>query len=164
VYIAIALSGFTALAAQVLWTRLLSLTFGATAYTFSLILGGFLLGLGIGSSLGAGIAKSSENPRAALGWVQMLLCVSLAWAAYMLMASMPYWPINPMISTDPWFNFQIDFLRCLWVVLPGSILWGMSFPLALAAVSVPGQDPAASSVASMPRTRWEPSSAPSQVA
>ena len=141
VYIAIALSGFTALAAQVLWTRLLSLTFGATAYTFSLILGGFLLGLGIGSSVGAGIAKNSENPRAALGWVQMLLCLSLAWAAYMLMASMPYWPINPMISTDPWFNFQIDFLRCLWVVLPGSILWGMSFPLALAAVSVPGQDP-----------------------
>jgi len=141
VYIAIALSGFTALAAQVLWTRLLSLTFGATAYTFSLILGGFLFGLGIGSSVGAGIAKGSENPRAALGWVQMLLCGSLAWAAYMLMASMPYWPINPMISTDPWFNFQIDFLRCLWVVLPGSILWGMSFPLALAAVSVPGQDP-----------------------
>ena len=40
VYIAIALSGFTALAAQVLWTRLLSLLFGATVYTFSLILGG----------------------------------------------------------------------------------------------------------------------------
>src|SRR5437868_1562801 len=34
VYIAIAVSGFTALAAQVLWTRLLSLSFGATAYTF----------------------------------------------------------------------------------------------------------------------------------
>src|SRR4029079_11239678 len=50
VYIAIGISGFTALAAQVLWTRLLSLSFGATAYTFSLILGGFLLGLGIGSS------------------------------------------------------------------------------------------------------------------
>jgi spermidine synthase len=141
VYIAIAISGFTALAAQVLWTRLLSLTFGATAYTFSLILGGFLLGLGIGSSIGAGIARDSSNPRAALGWCQMLLCGSLAWAAYMLMASMPYWPINPQISSDPWFNFQIDFLRCLWVVLPGSILWGASFPLALAAVAAPGQDP-----------------------
>ncbi len=141
VYIAIALSGFTALAAQVLWTRLLSLTFGATAYTFSLILGGFLLGLGIGSSIGAGIAKGTDSPRTALGWAQMMLCGSLAWAAYMLMASMPYWPINPMISTDPWFNFQIDFLRCLWVVLPGAILWGASFPLALASVAAPGQDP-----------------------
>jgi spermidine synthase len=141
VYIAIAISGFTALAAQVLWTRLLSLSFGATAYTFSLILGGFLFGLGIGSSIGAGIARASQNPRAALGWCQMMICASLAWAAYMLMASMPYWPINPMISTDPWFNFQIDFLRCLWVVLPGAVLWGASFPLALAAVAAPGQDP-----------------------
>ena len=32
-------------------------------------------------------------------------------------------------------------LRCLWVVLPGAILWGASFPLALAAVAAPGQDP-----------------------
>ena len=31
-------------------------------------------------------------------------------------------------------------VRCLWVVLPGSILWGASFPLALAAVAAPGQD------------------------
>ena len=141
VYVAIALSGFTALAAQVLWTRLLSLSFGATAYTFSLILGGFLLGLGIGSSIGAGIARTTSNPRAALGWCQILLCGALAWAAYMLMASMPYWPINPMISSDPWFNFQLDMVRCLWVVLPGAILWGASFPLALAAVAAPGQDP-----------------------
>jgi spermidine synthase len=141
VYVAIAISGFTALAAQVLWTRLLSLTFGATAYTFSLILGGFLAGLGIGSSIGASIARTTTNPRAALGWCQIMLCGALAWAAYMLMASMPYWPINPMISSDPWFNFQLDMVRCLWVVLPGSILWGASFPLALAAVAAPGQDP-----------------------
>jgi hypothetical protein len=68
------------LAAQVLWTRLLSLSFGATAYTFALILGGFLTGLGIGSSIGAGIARTTDNPRAA--WlVLMPLCGALAWAA-----------------------------------------------------------------------------------
>ena len=47
------LSGLTALGAEVVWTRILSLIFGATAYTFSLILAVFLVGLGIGSSLGA---------------------------------------------------------------------------------------------------------------
>ena len=59
----------------------------------------------------------------------------------MLMASLPYWPINPSIATSPWYNFQLDVVRCLWVVLPGAILWGASFPLALAAVATPGQDP-----------------------
>ena len=141
VYVAIAISGMTALACQVLWTRLLSLLFGATVYAFSLILGVFLLGLGIGSSVGSAIASSSPRPRVALGWCQMLLCGAMAWAAYMLMASLPYWPINPSIATSPWYNFQLDVVRCLWVVLPGAILWGASFPLALAAVATPGQDP-----------------------
>jgi len=141
VYFAIALSGMTALASEVLWTRLLSLVFGATVYAFALILGVFLFGLGIGSSIGSAIARTSRNPRVALGWCQMLLCGAMGWAAMMLMSSLPYWPINPSISSDPWFNFQLDMVRCLWVVLPGAILWGASFPLALASVAAPGQDP-----------------------
>ncbi len=141
VYVAIALSGLTALGAQVVWTRILSLLFGATAYTFSLILAVFLVGLGIGSSLGSGLAKSSSSARSALGWCQIGLCVALGWAAYATGSSLPYWPINPSIATDPSFNFQLDLMRGLWVMLPGAILWGMSFPLALAAVAAPGQDP-----------------------
>ncbi len=142
VYVSIGLSGMTALGAEVIWTRLLSLLFGATVYTFSLILAVFLLGLGIGSSLGSAIAARIARPRLALGWCQMLICVALAWSAYMLTQSLPYWPINPSISSNPWFNFQLDFVRCMWAVLPGAILWGASFPLALASVATGGKDPA----------------------
>ena len=142
VYIAIALSGLTALASQVIWARALSLLIGATVYTFSLILAVFLVGLGIGSSLGSAMAGSLKHPRVALGWVQMLLCVALAYAAYMTTASMPFWPINPSISSSYMFNFQLDLMRVAFVVLPGAILWGMSFPLALASVAEKGQDPA----------------------
>jgi len=141
VYVAIALSGLTALANEVLWTRLLSLVFGATVYAFSLILAVFLFGLGIGSSVGSAMARGSGNPRAALGWCQLLLCGAMGWAAYMLTASLPFWPINPSINSNPWINYQLDMVRCLWVVLPGAILWGASFPLALASVAAPGQDP-----------------------
>jgi spermidine synthase len=140
VYVAIALSGLTALGAQVVWTRILSLLFGATAYTFSLILAVFLVGLGIGSSLGAGMAKSTSDARNALGWCQIGICAALAWAAYATGSSLPFWPINPSISTDPSYNFQLDLMRGFWVMLPGAILWGMSFPLALASVASPGQD------------------------
>jgi spermidine synthase len=141
VYLAIALSGFCALAAEVVWTRILSLLFGASTYTFSLILAVFLIGLGIGSSLGSLIAKSIERPRVALGWCQLLNVGAIAWSAHMLLTSLPYWPINASISSDIWFNFQLDFVRALWAVLPGPILWGASFPLALAAVARRGQDP-----------------------
>jgi spermidine synthase len=142
VYIAIALSGLTALGSEVVWTRVLSLLFGATAYTFSLILAVFLVGLGIGSSLGAALARGVPNPRVALGWMQLGLCVSIAWAAYSTADSLPFWPINPSISTSPAFNFQLDLMRAIWVMFPGALLWGASFPLALAGVARPGQDSA----------------------
>jgi len=142
IYVAIALSGLTALSCEVIWTRLLSLLFGGTVYTFSLILACFLFGLGIGSSVGSAIGRSAARPRLAFGWCQMLLCGAMAWSAYMLTESMPYWPVNPSITTDAWLNFQLDFVRCLWVVLPGAILWGASFPLALAALVARDQDPA----------------------
>src|SRR5215470_4886322 len=142
VYVVIALSGFTALAAEVVWTRLLSLLFGATTYTFLLILAVFLFGLGIGSSVGSAMASRVARPRVALGWCQLLLCAAMAWTSYVLSQSLPYWPINPSAVSDPWINLQVDSMRALFAVLPAAILWGVSFPLALAGVAARGQDPA----------------------
>ena len=135
VYVTIALSGFAALSAEVIWTRLLSLLFGATVYTFSLVLAAFLFGLGIGSSIGSAIARSTRRPRIALGWCQMLLCAAIAWAAYQTMESMPWWPVNVELNYSLSSKFQLDMVRCLWALLPASILWGASFPLALASVA-----------------------------
>jgi spermidine synthase len=142
VYIAIALSGATALGAEVLWTRLLSLLLGATTYTFSLIIAAILAGLGIGSSIGAFIGRSTPSPRRALAWCQALLMVAIAWGAYSVIEILPLWPVNPIIASQPSSLFEIDFVRCLWVVLPAAMLWGASFPLALAAVATGNEDPA----------------------
>ena len=46
------------------------------------------------------------------------------------------------MTPDPWFQFQLDLARCLLAVLPGAILWGASFPLALASVAADDGDPA----------------------
>ncbi len=140
VLVAIGLSGMTALGAEVVWTRLLSLTLGGTVYTFSLILAAFLIGLGLGSGGGSLLARSVGNPRAALGLCQVLVIGGLAWAAYALTTALPYWPIDPSLASTPVNNFQIDLVRCLLVVVPGAILWGASFPLALAAVASEEQD------------------------
>jgi spermidine synthase len=141
VYVTIALSGAGALAAEVVWTRLLSLMLGATVYTFSIILAVFLIGLGIGSSIGSYLARTSPRPRLLLGLCQLFLAAAIAWTAYMLGSSMPYWPIKPDLTQSPWFTFQLDLARCLWAILPAACLWGASFPLALASAAKPGQDP-----------------------
>ena len=142
IYLSIALSGLTALACEVIWTRILSLLFGATVYTFSLVLAVFFIGLSIGSTLGSGLSHQLARPRVALAWCQVLLCAAMAWAAFMLTESLPYWPIDPSISNMPAFTMQLDLVRSLWTVLPAAILWGASFPLALASVAARGQDPA----------------------
>ena len=60
----------TALAAEVIWTRILSLLFGATVYTFSLILAVFLVGLGHRQQPRRGARRATlARPRVALGVV-----------------------------------------------------------------------------------------------
>jgi spermidine synthase len=143
VYVTIALSGATALGAEVIWTRILGLMLGATVYTFAIILAVFLIGLGIGSAAGSAISRNLRttlSTRGALGACQLLLVLGIAWTAYMISDSLPYWPVNPLLSTSPWFTFQIDMARCLWGILPATLLWGASFPLALAAAAQKDED------------------------
>ena len=141
VYVSIALSGFSALAGEVIWTRLLGLLFGATVYTFSIILAVFLIGLGIGSSVGSVLSRSVSHQRRAFGWCQMSVVAAIAWTTHEISVSLPYWPINPAISSSVGLNFKLDGARALWVILPPAMLWGASFPLALAAAASSGQDP-----------------------
>src|SRR6185503_19621375 len=100
IYLAIGISGLAALGAEVVWTRLLSLLLGGTVYTFSLILAVFLVGLGIGSSVGASVARNTARPRLALGWCQALLVGALAWAAWAIAKSLPFWPVDPQIEVS----------------------------------------------------------------
>jgi spermidine synthase len=136
IYVATALSGATALSAEVLWTRHLSLLFGGTVYTFALILAVFLLGLGAGAAAGAVLAR---RPRPALAFAacQLLLCAALSWSAHAIARSLPYWPIDVTLPATAEIALRLDLLRTAWAILPAALLWGASFPLALAAAIHP---------------------------
>jgi spermidine synthase len=140
IYVAAAVSGMTALAAEVLWTRHLSLLLGGTVYTFALILAVLLLGLGAGSAAGAAEGKRSD-PRIALAACQALLAVAMTAGTYVLARSLPFWPIDVTLPTTAAAALQLDLLRVAYVVLPAALLWGASFPLALAALARAGEEP-----------------------
>ncbi len=141
VHLGIALSGFCALAAEVIWTRHFGLLFGATVYTFSIVLAIFLIGLGIGSAVGSALGWRASDPRRLLGWCQLLTVAAIAWTAWALGRWLPYWPVNAVTSADIWATFRLDFVRGLLAILPGPLLWGASFPLALAAITRERKDP-----------------------
>jgi spermidine synthase len=142
VYLAIALSGFSALAGEVIWTRLIGLLFGATVYTFSIILAAFLIGLGAGSAGGSVLARRVAHPRVALACCQLLAAAAISWTAHKLTVSFPYWPITPTLSPNVGVDFEMDLVRTLWAVLPPAFFWGASFPLALASVAETERDSA----------------------
>jgi spermidine synthase len=141
IYLSIAFSGLAALGAEVVWTRLLSLLFGATVYTFSIILAVFLAGLWAGSGTGSLAVRRFRDPRLALAGCQLLIGLGCAWTAYTLARALPYWPVDPWLSINPWMNFELDMIRCAWAILPAALLWGASFPLALACSAGEGEDP-----------------------
>jgi spermidine synthase len=133
VYAAIALSGFTALGAEVVWTRLLSLLFGATTYTFSILLAVFLSGLGAGSAIGARLVLRAADPRRRLGWAQVGVMCALAWGAWMTTHGLLLWPIDTSRGPEEALGIRTDVYRAVLVMLPAAVLWGMSFPLAVGA-------------------------------
>jgi spermidine synthase len=137
IYAVAALSGFTALGAEVVWTRQLSLLFGASVYTFSLILAVYLGGLGVGSFAGSSLARRSSNPAVWLGRVQLLLAAAIGFGAWMIVNALPLWQPTkeflPWVRATPSLAFTFDALRCAVALLPATMLWGVSFPLALAA-------------------------------
>ena len=141
VHLTIALSGVAALGAEVVWTRQLSLVFGGTVYTFSIVLAVFLLGLGSGSIAGSWMARSVQRPLLALGLCQIFGCLAIAWTSWAIAYALPYWPANVSDQFNPWRTFGVDLLRCFWALLPATCLWGASFPLALAQVGTARGEP-----------------------
>lgn len=129
-----ALSGLTALGCETVWTRLLSLLFGPTTYTFSLLLAVFLTGLASGSGLVAiwlRRGRDLRQARAALGLMQWGLALAIPLTALIITRVLPGWlaardlqaPVAIRLGLDLWF-------AVVTLIVP-TLLWGASFPLAL---------------------------------
>jgi spermidine synthase len=78
-----ALSGFAALAFQIAWVRLFGLVFGSSVYSFSAVLGVYLLGIALGSAL-AGPSVPRLATLSGFGALQLVLaaCASFALQAF----------------------------------------------------------------------------------
>ena len=130
----ITLSGATALGAEVVWTRLLSMLLLGTVYVFSIILAVFLTGLAIGSAAGSRLIRR-VNPREALGWCQLCLVLGIAWTAYAIVHSLPRWSDDVLTTHNVWRMYWLDLKRSFWAIFPATLFWGASFPLACASAA-----------------------------
>src|SRR5262252_2101271 len=133
---AFAVSGATAMTLQVLWTRTLALLHGSSAYTFTLIVLAFLIGLGAGAAVFARISQRTPHP---VRWLAALHLATplVIGVTYLFTDKIPYvftWLLQSMsTSTDVTLFCQFA-LACL-TVLPATLLMGGVFPLTVRVVT-----------------------------
>jgi len=129
-------TGVTALAYEVLWTRMLSLMFGISIFGVVFTVTAFMAGLGVGSFVltGRGFGKSA---RAALALLA-LLEGGIALYALALPLLMPWLDgfllnLGSSLSLSGWQSLQGA--AVLLMLFPAALAMGMAFPLALRAAA-----------------------------
>lgn len=143
IYLAYALNGAAALGFEVLWSRLLAMAFGATVYAFALVLGVFLFGLAIGAAIGANLAARVRNPRTALAALQLCSVAAVGGTSLLVpVMAAALAGVDERAAGDPLVVHLTNLVRTLVVVLPGAVVWGMSFPMALRCLGRDEQDAA----------------------
>jgi spermidine synthase len=88
ILVAYALSAFAAMATEIGWMRALVLSIGSSTYAYTLVLGVYIAGLGIGSALAARFLRSARSPSTAFGSVQLLIALSCL-GTLMLLGRLP---------------------------------------------------------------------------
>ena len=132
------ISGFCALAYEIIWFRVLDLFLNGTAYAFSIMLVTFLGGLALGSALVSLVLRRGWNWAAVLGVLEILIGIEALVSRYAV-GEVPAWrdllvkslPL-PGLAERPVFSMT---LVAALVLLPLTILLGMTFPVAAQAVA-----------------------------
>ena len=120
--------GFTALAYEVLWTRLLVFSISSTVYSFSMMLGVFLLGITLGSLLVVVVFRLNLNLRTVLIFLQAGIGLYVIGSLYNMdqLLSAPW---NSYNLQKPAFVFGRYFIDSSALMLLPAIALGMSFPI-----------------------------------
>ena len=123
---AIGISGFCALAYEVLWTRIMVFFLGSTTYAFATMLAAFLFGIALGSILLARWVDRIKQPVAVFGIVQL----GIGLFALILMPAFEelYGMTRAFQSTFGSSRFWA-FFSCFLVMCLPTFLMGASFPL-----------------------------------
>jgi spermidine synthase len=129
-----AASGFSALAYEVVWTRVLVAQVHNTTYAFTMMLAVFLAGLAVGDALLLRAYDRVRRPLRWLGAVEMLIGLSVLVAA-VAYGLLKYLDFKLLTSWNA--AVVLMAVRAGVVLLPGALLFGMTFPL-VARVAVPG--------------------------
>lgn len=121
--IAIFVSGFTAVAYEVLWARYLSLPLKTSIYAFSFMLGLFLAGIALGSWISTRFKVAVERPLAVFAFTEILI-------GFLTLAGIQIFSYLGKISAGYKINFYLGLITSTAIILPVAMAFGWQFPVA----------------------------------
>jgi len=128
--VAFGLSGFAALAYEVLWTRVLSMILGTTVYAFSIMLTAFLCGLALGSFISSRFIDRIKHLVTIFGAYQIAIGCFGAFSVF-IFSRLPLLFLRMFAWLGgSWRDFTfIQFVITFLVMLIPTILMGAIFPV-----------------------------------
>ena len=129
---AYALSGFCALAYEVVWTRLLSLFFDGTTYPFTIMLATVLAGIAAGSAAASPLLSRRRNWGLVFAILEALLGLSVVagiWA-FSRLHDLGAWVRATSIGGPLMVEDQVALAVSVATIFPPAFIMGVAFPVA----------------------------------
>ena len=130
-----ALSGFTGLVYQSIWSHYLKLFLGSAAFAQSFVLAAFMGGMALGAWLASRWGVRRANLLAAYGWIEALIGVAaLAFhPVFVLLTEASLEHAIPALGSPAAVEIY-KYALCALLIVPQTVLLGMTFPLMSGAV------------------------------
>ena len=128
----LAISGFTAFAYEIYWTRALILVVGSSTYAFVTILSSFLTGIALGGWAIRGLLDRIKNPMLIFGWIEIAIGLTAAATIPLVLTITDVGTLQNFLGNvaGNWDRvLAIRFLTSFLVMLLPTLLIGATFPL-----------------------------------
>ena len=135
--VAFGVTGFSALAMEVIWTRLLAMVFLGTTYAFTTMLTALLCGIALGGLAGAALLSRRTRFAVPLSGA-LLLLLGLSWLCMIrALDGLPARAVEMQAAAGNRWELVVRgmFLHAFLLLLPPAFLSGMLFPALVRAVS-----------------------------
>jgi predicted membrane-bound spermidine synthase len=132
-------AGFFSFVYEIAWTRFFSIVVGSSTYSFAIMLAAFISGIAIGSLLLSRFDQKIRSPLLFFGWTQLVapltVVIFLPWYPQLSSVVLQF---RTLLSNEPdaFYLFSTGkFLLCFVIMLPPTVLLGMSIPLLIMGLS-----------------------------
>lgn len=130
-----ALSGFTALIYESVWSHYLRLFLGAAAFAQSFVLAAFMGGMALGAWLASRWSARWKNLLATYGWIEAGIGVAalVFHEAYVALTGLSLDQVIPALGSPETVEIY-KYSLCAALIVPQTVLLGMTFPILSGAV------------------------------